>query len=177
MPLTLVQRYRLGTARRPARGWVAAVNLVGIGMSAVLFLAGAAVTELVGAGRVHFCPDRARRRRRPRRAGPRVDQVGTLCACAPLHTQPLAGTRHHARRDGAAPLRILADLACLAGGTGRWNVAGGNRRGWFPGGGRCRPRLLLRLLGWRQAASEGPSPIVRRRRAADAAVARVRATN
>ena len=29
-------------------------------------------------------------------------------------------------------------------------MAGGSRRGWFPGGGRCRPRLLLRLLGWRQ---------------------------
>lgn len=45
MPLTLVQRYRVGTARRSARGWVAAVNLVGIGMSAALFLAGAAVTS------------------------------------------------------------------------------------------------------------------------------------
>ena len=46
MPLTLVQRYRVGTARRPARGWVAAVNLVGIGISVLLFLTGAAVTNL-----------------------------------------------------------------------------------------------------------------------------------
>jgi hypothetical protein len=45
MPLTLVQRYRVGTARRPARGWVAAINLVGIGLSAALFLVGAAVTS------------------------------------------------------------------------------------------------------------------------------------
>lgn len=46
MPLTLVQRYRVGTARRPARGWVAAINLVGIAISVVLFLTGSAVTNL-----------------------------------------------------------------------------------------------------------------------------------
>jgi hypothetical protein len=46
MPLTLVQRYRVGSARRPARGWVAAINLVAIGISAALFLGGAAVTTL-----------------------------------------------------------------------------------------------------------------------------------
>ena len=45
MPLTLVQRYRMGTARRPARGWVAAINLVGIAISIALFLVGAAVTN------------------------------------------------------------------------------------------------------------------------------------
>jgi hypothetical protein len=46
MPLSLVRRYRTGTARRRARGWVAALNLVGIGMSAALLLLGAAVTSL-----------------------------------------------------------------------------------------------------------------------------------
>lgn len=46
MPLSLVMRYRAGTARRRARGWVAAVNLVGIGLSAILLLVGAAVTSL-----------------------------------------------------------------------------------------------------------------------------------
>ena len=50
MPLTLVQRYRVGTARRPARGWVAAINLVGIAISIVLFLIGAAVTNVWVAG-------------------------------------------------------------------------------------------------------------------------------
>jgi hypothetical protein len=46
MPLTVVQRYRVGTARRPARGWVAAINFVGIAVSVVLFLTGSAVTNL-----------------------------------------------------------------------------------------------------------------------------------
>ena len=46
MPLTLIQRYRVGTARRPARGWLAAINLVGIAMSVLLFLTGSAVTNL-----------------------------------------------------------------------------------------------------------------------------------
>jgi hypothetical protein len=46
MPVALVQRYRVGTARRPARGWLALVNVVGLLLSAGLFLAGAAVTSI-----------------------------------------------------------------------------------------------------------------------------------
>jgi hypothetical protein len=45
-PLTLVQRYRLGTARRRARRWMATINVVGLAFSSALFLAGAAVTSL-----------------------------------------------------------------------------------------------------------------------------------
>ena len=46
MPLSLVQRYRVGTARRLARGWVTTLNLVAVGLSTVLFLTGVAVTSL-----------------------------------------------------------------------------------------------------------------------------------
>jgi hypothetical protein len=46
VPLSLVLRYRAGTARRLARGWVATLNVVGIGLSAGLFLAAAAFTTL-----------------------------------------------------------------------------------------------------------------------------------
>ena len=45
-PLALVQRYRLGTARRRARGWSATVNVAGLAFSSALFLAGAAITSL-----------------------------------------------------------------------------------------------------------------------------------
>ncbi len=45
MPLSLIQRYRVGTARRLARGWMAVLNLLGISMSAVVFVLGAAVTS------------------------------------------------------------------------------------------------------------------------------------
>lgn len=45
LPISLIQRYRVGTARRPARGWLIALNLLGFSMSAVLFLAGAAATS------------------------------------------------------------------------------------------------------------------------------------
>ena len=44
MPLILIQRYRVGTARRMARPWTATVNVVLMGLSAILFLASAAVT-------------------------------------------------------------------------------------------------------------------------------------
>jgi hypothetical protein len=45
-PLTLIQRYRVGTARRRARGWVTTTNVVGLGLSALMFFAGAAVTSV-----------------------------------------------------------------------------------------------------------------------------------
>ncbi len=45
-PLTLVQRYRMGTARRRARGWIAAINVGGLAFSSALFVAGALVTSL-----------------------------------------------------------------------------------------------------------------------------------
>ena len=44
VPLSLVLRYRAGTARRQARGWVAAINIFGLVLSVTLFLIGAAIT-------------------------------------------------------------------------------------------------------------------------------------
>jgi hypothetical protein len=46
MPLTLVQRYRVGTSRRQARGWLTAINAVGFALSAAMLLAGAAITNI-----------------------------------------------------------------------------------------------------------------------------------
>jgi hypothetical protein len=46
IPFSLVQRYRVGTSRRQARGWIVTVNLVAIVLSIALFLAGAAVTNI-----------------------------------------------------------------------------------------------------------------------------------
>lgn len=44
IPFSLVQRYRVGTARRPARGWMVTLNLAGLSISTVLFLFTAAIT-------------------------------------------------------------------------------------------------------------------------------------
>ena len=46
MPVSLIQRYRVGTARRVARGWVTTLNLVAIVISTAIFMAGAAVTNV-----------------------------------------------------------------------------------------------------------------------------------
>ena len=46
MPVSLVLRYRAGTARRQARGWVAMVNVVGLAISTSLFLMGAGLTSI-----------------------------------------------------------------------------------------------------------------------------------
>jgi hypothetical protein len=45
IPISIVQRFRLGTARRQARGWVASVNVVGLLFSVMLFVLGALVTS------------------------------------------------------------------------------------------------------------------------------------
>jgi hypothetical protein len=46
MPLSLVFRYRTGTARRQARSWVATLNLVALSISTSLFLMGAGLTSI-----------------------------------------------------------------------------------------------------------------------------------
>lgn len=45
LPLSLIQRYRRGTARVPARGWVATINLFAFLTSAMLLLTGAAISN------------------------------------------------------------------------------------------------------------------------------------
>jgi hypothetical protein len=44
LPLSLRARYRMGTAQRLARGWVATVNVVGMLISCAMFLTGAALS-------------------------------------------------------------------------------------------------------------------------------------
>lgn len=46
MPLSLVQRYRMGTTRRRARSLIATINLTGLALSAAMFLTTAALTNL-----------------------------------------------------------------------------------------------------------------------------------
>ena len=46
IPIALVQRYRMGTARQRARGWLAGINLVGLVLSAAMFLVTAALTSI-----------------------------------------------------------------------------------------------------------------------------------
>lgn len=44
LPVSLIMRYRNGTARRPARTWLALVNFTGIGFSAGILLVTAAIS-------------------------------------------------------------------------------------------------------------------------------------
>jgi hypothetical protein len=46
VPVSLVLRYRAGTARRQARGWIAVLNLIGLAVSTMLFLTGAAIANI-----------------------------------------------------------------------------------------------------------------------------------
>jgi hypothetical protein len=46
LPLSIIGRYRAGTARRRARPWLAGVNVFSIGLSALLFLVTAAISSV-----------------------------------------------------------------------------------------------------------------------------------
>jgi hypothetical protein len=46
IPISLVQRYRMGTSRQRARGWLIGINVLGLTLSVLLFLTSAAVTSI-----------------------------------------------------------------------------------------------------------------------------------
>ena len=46
IPITLVMRYRAGTARRRVRAWLATINAVGLAVSTAFFLTAAALTNI-----------------------------------------------------------------------------------------------------------------------------------
>src|SRR5215203_5458843 len=46
IPVGIVQRYRVGTRRQKARGWVAALNFFGLTASTMLFLLSASLTNI-----------------------------------------------------------------------------------------------------------------------------------
>ena len=46
IPFSLVQRFRMGTSRQRARGWLASINIAGLTLSAVMFLISAAFTNV-----------------------------------------------------------------------------------------------------------------------------------
>jgi hypothetical protein len=50
MPLILIQRFRLGRARRLARPWIANVNVIAMSLSVAFFLVTAALTSVWAAG-------------------------------------------------------------------------------------------------------------------------------
>ncbi len=46
LPISIIQRYRMGTSRSRARPWLVTLNVVGISLSLTLFLASAAVSNI-----------------------------------------------------------------------------------------------------------------------------------
>ena len=46
LPVSIIQRYRVGTSRQLARGWLITINLFGFAVSTLLFVVGAAVTNI-----------------------------------------------------------------------------------------------------------------------------------
>ncbi len=111
LPLSLVMRYRVGTARRPARGWMIALNLIVIGISTALFLLSSAVTSawIPRAFPYTVLGLAAGSPAGSARAG--VDAMGSDAVRLVLHAKPDAHPRGHPSCHGAGAIRILAQLA------------------------------------------------------------------
>ena len=54
IPIALVQRYRMGTSRQRARGWLATINVVGIAFSAAILIASAGLANVWVPGAVRY---------------------------------------------------------------------------------------------------------------------------
>jgi hypothetical protein len=46
VPISIVQRYRMGTSRQRARSWLASINIAGLALSAIIFLVSAALSSI-----------------------------------------------------------------------------------------------------------------------------------
>lgn len=46
IPIAIVQRYRMGVARQRARAWLATINVIGFGLSGLMFILTAAMTTI-----------------------------------------------------------------------------------------------------------------------------------
>jgi hypothetical protein len=138
-PLALVQRYRLGTARRRARGWSATVSVAGLAFS--------------GPERAHTDADGVREWMAAGPGRPCPQPVGTCTRLAPFHAEPLAGARNHVGGNGQAGVWVLAELACVACHAGLWFVGGGVGRSGLTSGWRGRARVLPDILARRAPTS------------------------
>jgi hypothetical protein len=151
-PFLLIVRYRLGTARRPARRWIATINLLSFLSSAALFLWIAAMTNFwvpraFGYSLVGFAVGAL--------LGlfwTKVNAMGTDKSRFLLHAEPLACPFRHARGCRSFALRFLANLARLAHNGSRQILARRRRHSWINGRRRSGPRLLPHLLRRRPLA-------------------------
>ena len=146
IPFSLVQRFRMGTARRQARGWVATLNLVAIAISLALFLIGALIaTQWIPGSFTYTLLGLA--------VGSMLGLVGTILTRweyvggrIQYHTKPLARARNNAGGDGARVLRFLARLGGVARECGEHDLGRRVRSRGVDVGRRCRSWLLLDFL-------------------------------
>ena len=129
VPLSLVLRYRAGTARRQARGWVATLNLVGARHLDLALPDGRGLDDPLGATRPRIFGPRSPRGHRSRHHRPVAQPLGARAAVAPFHAQPVAGPRRDSCRHRASALRPLARLARLAS-RARRHVRGSPPSAW-----------------------------------------------
>jgi len=54
IPISIIQRYRMGTIRQRARGWLIGLNLAGLSLSVALFLVSAAFTTIWAPGALTY---------------------------------------------------------------------------------------------------------------------------
>jgi len=127
MPLSLIQRYRMGTARRRARSWVATANVVAMALSVAFFMTVEAVTTIFVADAFTYA------------------LFGLLGGCAVgglglwlSRWEPAHGTLHYTPNRWLVLVITLAVTARIAYGFWRawhtWHVSGDDAS-WLAGAG------------------------------------------
>ena len=126
VPLSLVQRYRMGTARRLARGWVAALNLAALTLSVGLVLLSATLTNV-------WVPDALRFTALGLAGGALLGIVGLLLTRWESTPQALHYTPP---RLLVALVTLIVAARILFGFWRAWHAWDGemNRAAWFVGG-------------------------------------------
>ena len=148
VPIALVQRYRMGTARQRARGWLATINVAGIALSAAILLASAALASVWVTRRVEIHRWRSRRRLRARHGRTLAHAVGARTGQASLHAESVARAGHYSARDRPNPVRLLACVAHVGCDCRRPRLVCDDRSGGLDGRGSGCAWVLPGVLDW-----------------------------
>ena len=148
VPIALVQRYRMGTARQRARGWLATINVAGIALSAAILLASAALASVWVPGALKYTAGGLAGGGVARHGRTLAHALGARTWQASLHAESVARAGHYSARDRPNPVRLLACVAHVGCDCRRPRLVCDDRSGGLDGRGRGCAWVLPGVLDW-----------------------------
>jgi len=163
--LSLVLRYRAGTARRRARPWAASLNVWLTGFSTVFFLSFTLLLSFWIGSAFRFVLIGLACGGILAPAWFSTDSLGTTTGRPFLHSEPLSSSYHHVGNRSTFYLRLVARHACRRQRCRRSTLDFISLCNAAFAGSRFRiDRLLSRLLNWSASPDRDRIPMLRERR-------------